>query len=382
MTETGKKLGFYCSSTSFGGLELHMVRLASWMQIRGWDTLLYVLEDGQMAKEGRRLGLTIHPIRRNRKYFDIYAASRLSRAFKRDRVDIVWLRDNRDLNVAGMAKSLIGLPTGQAGSKIKLIYQQAMELGVSKRDMFHTARFKKLDAWISTLNILADQVRQYTRFPEDRLHVIPLGLELSKFTDNQISPQAARQHLQLPEDATIIGNIGRFGPKKQQDLLVRGLDLIRKEGKTVHLLLMGERTKNEGDAYMNSLTNLISDLDLDNFVHIRPFMEDVRYFYRSIDIFALSSKKETYGMVTVEAMASGLPIIATNAGGTREILKMGEFGVLYDPNSAEDFAKKTGAMLADQNKMNELGELAQQEARDNYSHETECQRIEEIISTL
>ena len=54
MGDRGKKLGFYCSSTSFGGLELHMVRLASWMQARGWETLLYVIGNSQMyaGKQG------------------------------------------------------------------------------------------------------------------------------------------------------------------------------------------------------------------------------------------------------------------------------------------------------------------------------------------
>ena len=375
MTEKDKKLGFYCSSTSFGGLELHMVRLASWMQERGWSVLLYVLEDSQMAVEGKRLGLTVHSITRNRKYFDVFTASKISRAFKRDQVDIVWLRDNRDLSVAGIAKSLNGL-------KIKLVYQQAMELGVSKRDMVHTARFKKLDAWISSLNILADQVKQYTRFPKERLHVVRLGMELSKLTSDEIRTNEARKKLQLPKDVVIIGNIGRFGPKKQQDLLIRGLELIRQQDKDVHLLLMGEQTKSEGDGYMNELTALIQELGLEKYVHIRPFMEDVSYFYKGIDIFALSSKKETYGMVTVEAMASGLPILATNAGGTKEILKMGEFGVLFDPGSSKDFALKANELIEDKTRMEELGALAQKEAKDNYSHETECQRIEEIINTL
>ncbi|MBL4735922.1 MAG: glycosyltransferase family 4 protein [Flavobacteriales bacterium] len=375
MNDRKQKLGFYCSSNSFGGLELHMVRLASWMQERGWATLLYVIADSQMAIEGKRLGLTLRPIKRNRKYFDISAASRISRAFKRDNIDIVWLRDKRDLSVAGIAKSL-------SGSKIKLVYQQAMELGVAKRDVFHTIRFRKLDAWLTSLPYLGDQVIANTKFPKDRIHIVPLGLELNKFTNGTLSKSEARNQLQLPEDAIIIGNIGRFGPGKQQDLLIKGLDLIRKSGKNVHILLMGENTRNEGDAFLNALQNLIENLGLEESVHFRPFREDVLGFYRSIDIFALSSKKETYGMVTIEAMASGLPIVATDSGGTKEILNSGEFGMLYDPNSAEEFADKINLLLDDADKMRSIGALARKEAMDNYSHETECQRIEQIISIL
>lgn len=375
MGDRGKKLGFYCSSTSFGGLELHMVRLASWMHARGWETLLYVIGNSQMAKEGERLGLTIRPIKRNRKYFDLYAASKMSRAFKRDGVDIVWLRDNRDLSVAGIAKSL-------SGSRIKLVYQQAMELGVSKKDVIHTMRFNKIDAWLSSLPSMAEKVKQNTRLSTERLHVVPLGLELSKFAQTTPSKEEARAKLELPPEPLFVGNIGRFGPKKQQNILIKGLEQIRNGGNDVHLLLVGESTRNEGDTFLNSLHELIAQCKLENYVHFRPYMQDVLYFYRSIDIFALSSQKETYGMVTIEAMAAGLPIVATNSGGTVEILKSGELGLLYNPSSARDFAVNVISLLDDADKMDSMGTLAQAEAIDNYSNEKECQRIEDIINTL
>ena len=352
-----------------------MVRLASWMQARGWAIYLYVIANSPMAKEGERLGLTIRPIKRNRKYFDIFAASRINRAFKRDKIDVVWLRDNRDLSVAGIAKSL-------SGSRIKLVYQQAMNLGISKRDLFHTIRFNKLDAWLSSLDSMAEQVKTHTRFSEERIHVVPLGLRLSKFEGSTPSKEEARQKLKLPKESIVIGNIGRFGPMKQQNILIKGLEQIRNSGFDAHLLLVGESTKNEGDTFLNSLHELIKKCKLEEYVHFRPYMKDVLYFYRSIDIFALSSQNETYGMVTIEAMAAGLPIVATNSGGTVEILKSGELGMLYNPTSAGDFAVNVIKLLDDPEKMRSLGSLAQKEARENYSNEIECQRIEKIINTL
>ena len=111
-------------------------------------------------------------------------------------------------------------------------------------------------------------------------------------------------------------------------------------------------------------------------------MQDVLYFYRSIDIFALYSRKEIYGMVTVEAMAAGLAIVATNCGRTIEILKSGELGLLYDPSSARDSAVNIVWLPDDADKMDSMGTLAQTGAINNYSNEKECQRIKDIISTL
>lgn len=368
-----KTIGFYCSSTSFGGLQLHMLRLASWMQERGWPVILYVLEDSKMGVDGKAMSLVIRPIKRNKRALDVTGASRIGKAFEKDNIDIVIIRDPRDISVVGLAKSF--------NKNFKIIYQQGMQLGGSKRDLVHTTRYNRIDAWLVSLDSLAKQLQVKAKYPQECVHVIPLGLELEQFDDPSLSKTEGRGQFDIPEDALILGNIGRFGVMKQQDLLVRGLHKLRSEGKDVHLLLVGESTQGEGDAFMASLKVLIQELDLDNYVHIRPYMTEVVHFYRSIDIFVLSSKNETYGMVTIEAMAAGLPILGTNSGGTKEILK-GQFGLLFDPDSYEDFAEKAASLIDDEDKMQELGSLAQKEARGNYSHEKECQRIEELINTL
>ena len=352
-----------------------MVRLANWLQDRGWPVLMYLLPDSKMAADATARGLTLRPIKGNRRYLDLSAAWSISKAFTKDEVDVVWLRDPRDLSVAGIAK-------GFGRGRIKLIYQQGMQLGSSRRDLIHTLRYTKMDAWLVSLETLAAQLKQKTRYPHDRIHIVPLGLELEKFTQPSLSKLEARKKLDLPETALIIGNIGRFGKMKQQDLLIRGLQQLRDQGNDCHLLLVGASTINEGDAFINSLHSLIKELKLSAYVHFRPYMENVGVFYQSIDIFALASKKETYGMVTIEAMASGLPIVATNSGGTIEILKSGKLGMLYDPSSAQDFALKTESLLKDPEKMQLLRALTQNEAIEYYSNEKECQRIAKIINTL
>lgn len=96
----------------------------------------------------------------------------------------------------------------------------------------------------------------------------------------------------------------------------------------------------------------------------------------------MASRAETYGTVTIEAMASGLPIIATNTGGTPEILKNGELGLLYPPGDIEAFSKNVIDLLDNPTKMIELGERAKKEALERYSHESESKLIEEIIDRV
>ena len=345
------------------------------MQQRGWDVILYVLKDSPMEAIARERSLTINHINRHRKYFDFIKAFQLIQKVKKDGIDILLIRDTRDIGLIALAKTL-------SGGKLKLIYQQAMQIGINKRDIFHTLRFLKIDAWLTPLHWLAEQVKTRTRYPADKIHIVPKGIELEKFINQKHSKLEARELLSLSLDARILGIIGRIEQGKGQLFLLEAVNHLNKLNCNVELLITGEPTKNEGTAYLDSLHKFIDEYNLNDKVHFRPFTDDVETFYSSIDIFTLASKAETYGTVTIEAMASGLPIIATNTGGTPEILKNGELGLLFPPGDIEAFSKNVIDLLDDPSKMKALGESAKKEAIEKYSHESESVLIEEIINNV
>lgn len=208
-----KKIGFFCSSTSLGGLEINIVRMADWMKQRGWDVILYVLKDSPMEAIAGEKSLTISHINRHWKYFDFIEALKLLQKIKKDGIDIVFIRDTRDIGLIALAKTL-------SGNKLKLIYQQAMQIGVDKRDIFHTLRFLKIDAWLTPLHWLAEQVKTRTRYPAGKIHIVHKGIELEKFIHKKRSKQKAREMLSLSSDARILGIIGRIGPGKGQHFLI------------------------------------------------------------------------------------------------------------------------------------------------------------------
>jgi len=345
------------------------------MKQRGWDVVLYVLKDSPMEEIAREKSLTINHINRHRKYFDFIEALKLLQKIKKDGIDIVFIRDTRDIGLIALAKTL-------SGGKLKLIYQQAMQIGVNKRDLFHTLRYSKIDAWLTPLHWLAEQVKTRTRYPAGKIHIVPKGIELEKFIHKKHSKQKARDMLSLSSDARILGIIGRIEQGKGQHFLIEAVNHLNSLDCHVELLITGEPTKNEGTEYLDYLHKLIGEYNLNDKVHFRPFTDDVETFYCSIDIFTLASRAETYGTVTIEAMASGLPIIATNTGGTPEILKNGELGLLYPPGDIEAFSKNVIDLLDNPTKMIELGERAKKEAIERYSHESESKLIEEIIDRV
>ncbi|MFH1319874.1 MAG: glycosyltransferase family 4 protein [Bacteroidota bacterium] len=368
-----KKIGFLCSSSSLGGLEINVVRLAFWMKQRGWEVVLYVLKNSPIEAMAKDRSIRIRNIVKHWKYFDIIRALKLLQKLRADNVNLLLVRDNRDISLAAIAKTF-------SFNKLRIIYQQAMQIGINKKDIFHTIRYSKIDAWLTPLKWLAGQVKARTNFPANKIHIVPLGIELEKFINNKYTKEKAREFFSLSSESRIIGIIGRLAYGKGQHLLIEAIHHLNTQNYNVELLIVGEPTKNEGTQYLDHLNQLVTKYNLNDKVHFRPFTDKVEIFYRAIDIFTLASKSETFGTVTIEAMASGLPIIGTNTGGTPEILKYGGLGLLFTPGNMKELVNNITALLDDPSKMKALGESARKEAIEKYSHIAECRQIEEIIN--
>src|SRR5690606_35858245 len=125
--------------------------------------------------------------------------------------------------------------------------------------------------------------------------------------------------------------------------------------------------------YYDLMLQKIKEFNLENRVFIRPFRKEIVVFYKAIDAFVMASKAETFGMVTIEALASGIPVIGSNAGGTPEILNHGEFGVLFETLNADDLAQKINYYFS--NKQKWTSRNLQIEAQ-KYNHHSVCEQIE------
>lgn len=367
-------LGFFCSSISWGGLEMNVARFALAFSQRGWKVSLFAVPGSPLFERAELMGLKPIAIRHHRKYFDVAAVKNWKQLIQQHQVDVVWIRDTRDMQVAGLAKNA-------AGGDVKLVYQQAMQLGVSKKDPFHTMRFKRIDAWISPLSFLSKQVEELTNFPKDRIHIIPLGTKANRF-QNLPDKIEIRKQLKLPEDALIAGLVGRIDPLKGQHFMVEVIASIAQNYPNFHLLLVGEPTKNEGEDHFKAIQELISKNNLEQRVHVLPFMADVERAFACMDIAIMASAGETFGMVTIEAMMSGLPVLGTNSSGTPELLGHGELGVLFEPGNLDDAKSALKSLLDDADSRRRIGMKAQKHALKHYSMKSVMDQLERLVKRL
>ncbi len=368
-------IGFLCASSSWGGLEMNVLRLALWLKERGWKVILYGQRGTKLFENAEAGGISVRHLNSTFKYGDLVNAQRLARYAKQDNVQRLIINYGKDLFLTVLA----GIFSGRF---FKLIMQQHLHVGGAKKDLFHTWEYRHLDAWIAPLPMFADRLKLNTRLDPGKIHIIPFGLELDRFTRRRPDKMEARRRLNLPEEATIAGIVGRLDVKKGQDVLIRAAHLVHEAGCPLHLLIVGDRTANDPEGFFELLESLSEQFGMKSFVHFSPHHADVERVYAAMDIFVLTSHSETYGMVTIEAMASRRPVIGTAEGGTLQIIEDSVNGLLVPPRNDRKLAEAILKLVNDPNLAEKLALQAESDALARYSHLRQVEMIESLFDSL
>jgi len=157
--------------------------------------------------------------------------------------------------------------------------------------------------------------------------------------------EGARRHLRLANKPTLLF-VGRLAKDKNVNVFVKAVALLKDEF-DFQLLLVGPKVVRYDAS--DEITKLIAELGMqDHVVLVGSFpsdSEELALHYDAADIFVIPSLFETQSIVTLEAMASGLPIVASNSGALPDLVKEGGNGYLFKPLDAEDLAKKLHTLL-------------------------------------
>ena len=366
MADKRCNIAYFCPSISWGGLEMNQLNNAKWMQDRNHKVLIFVQKDSRTHQKAIQLGLEVDFVKPHIKYYDLINALRLSRRIKKHQITHLIVRDPKDMSLCALAKSL-------CFNKVFLAYFMEMQIGIPKRDILHTIRFRKFDLWSCPLHYLQQQVLDMTRFPKSRISVIPSGLELEHFS-NTVDAAEAKIKLELDPHKRYLGLIGRLDPQKGQYFLLEAFNIIKDEI-DYDIVFLGESTYGEYEEYVSQLKHFAQENNFENRVHFRPFRNDTETFYAAIELFVMATKSETFGMVTIEAMASGLKIIGSKSGGTLEILKEGGVGLLYEAENKQDLATKIKEAI-NQNNYDKSKVL---EAAKRFDFQKICSQVETVL---
>ena len=170
-------------------------------------------------------------------------------------------------------------------------------------------------------NAVRDDMRScLPKFKSEHIQTLYNRIDVEAVQEEQVSREDARQFLDLPLDAWIVGNVGRLHPDKDQITLIKGFAKALPELPASSLLaIMGSGRLEQ------QLKQLAVDLGVEDSVRFLGQVPNGRRYFKAFDLFALTSDHEPFGMVLLEAMAAGVPVIATNCGGAKEVVSDPEY---------------------------------------------------------
>jgi len=360
------KLGYLCSSESWGGLEMNHVRNAEWMRLRGHSVVLICVKDSPIEKFAATKNIETLTIEKHKKYYDFKKAKALTSLILEEKITHLIVRSTYDISIASNVKRKLK-------EKIHTSYFMEMQLGVKKTNLLHTIRYKYIDLWSCPLNWLKVQVDEWTNF-KNELVVIPSGLDLSQFSILN-SAENDRKIMKMDENKLIVGLIGRFDVQKGQLLLLNAM--TKCEHVDFHVALLGEPTKNEGNLYFEEMQSFIEQHQLKARVSIHPFQDNPSSFYNAIDWLVMATKAETFGMVTIESLACGTPVLGSNAGGTPEILENEKGGMLFQSLDVNDLANKIDLIWE---RRETIEPFALKTMAKKYDHHIVCEMVERAFN--
>ena len=201
------------------------------------------------------------------------------------------------------------------------------------------------------------QLVEEARVPRDRITWLPNGVELDTYRPtDESSRRLVRQQLGLGPDDVVVVSVGSLTPVKGHDLLLRALASITSQVANVHLLLAG------GGDEADALARMAAALGIQDQVHFVGPRSDVATWLGAMDVYACSSRYEGMSNSILEAMACGLPVVATRVGDNARLVRNGQDGWVVPTGSVDALAQGLRTLCLDPSARERLGRSAADQA--------------------
>lgn len=356
------------SARAFGGGERHLADLAHGLSERGHEIFVALtpaspLLDRLAAIPDRNI-LKL-PLRNA---LDLASASKLARFADEMRVEIIHAHVARDYTLAAFAARRA----------------HGTELVLTRHVLFPLSRIHRLTLSnaarvIAVSEAVARTLRAQSIFPPDKIRVVANGIDLKRFDDARAGWETTSQS-DLSQRTLRVGIVGELSEVKGQADFVRAAAIVAEKFQgTVEFLCAGEDKSHTG-AYRANVESLIAELGLSERVRLLGRLKDSDALIASLDILVSASRSEAFGMTMVEAMACGVPVVATATEGTKEIVNDGTTGLIVPIGDVSALSAAIVSLLEDEDRRLALGAHSRDWARARFDLERMIEMTERVYA--
>ncbi len=365
-----------CVSYAWGGLEQVAATDAIELARHGLRSVMVCLEGSPIEEHLRKQnagvivrGLSFRP----RDHFDYKLKAEIERWIIEDRVNVLHTHQ----------PSLLGslIPWVYRRDDIVVIASRHIMNNHNKRGLYHRWLYRRLDALVVMSQTLRANVLATHALKERQVKVIHLGLDFDVFKHERVDYQKQRVSWGADEHTTVIGLVGRIDPAKGQATFIKaaaGLVKNLKPHEKVKFVIVGEETRGLDHSYLQELQDLVRSFRLEDSIVFAGFQANIPEVMAALDIVAMPSRQEAFGLVAIEAMAMECPIVISNGGSAQEIVGAEEYGLLMRTEDAFDLQRQMRFLLDHPERWKEMGKSAREHVVANFDRKVRLQRTLEL----
>lgn len=340
------------SSYGVGGQERVALDLAAGQVRRGHAVSVVSLAappDGPLAAEFRDAGVVVATVPK-RGGLDATLTPRLALRLRGLRAEVVHTHNPLPLIYGAPAARLLGCAA--------IHTKHGVNPGSRSHMLLRRTSARFVDFFVAVSEVTAGQAREQEDCDPEKLVVVPNGIRLERFRPDAELRASVRAELGIPDDAWVIGTVGRVDEVKNQTMLVAAAAPLL--GDKVRLVIVGD-----GPARA-ALDAAVAALPHPEWVYVLGRRMDVDRLLPGFDVFALSSVSEGLPLVVPEAMAAGLPVVSTAVGGIPGVIEDGVTGLLT-PVDEDTMRQRLAALAGDRDRARAMGMRARELALTRYS---------------
>ena len=313
-------------TTGPGGAETMFIELADRLREKGYRSVVVIQGEGWVHDQlcSRGLEPIIIPAKGSFNFSLLFALLRLVRKQKIDVIQSHLLGSNIYCALVAMiarvpvVATFHGMVDVAEDERVPWLKYKILNWGVSR--------------FVSVSRGLQDAIDRQGLLNADKTTVVYNGIDLLRYRKGQ--GRALREQLKLADDCVIVGALGNVRPAKDYATLVKAAARVVAVCPQAQFIVAGDKKP----SLMGDLEALLQQEQLHRHVHFIGFIADSADYLSQLDIFALSSSSEGFSLSTIEAMATGLPVVTTRCGGPEEIVCPDSDALMVGVNDPEALA--------------------------------------------
>jgi glycosyltransferase involved in cell wall biosynthesis len=360
-----KVLHFNTERTWRGG-EQQTLYLMQTLKARGIESHLVCQPGSPMAERAQASGLSVFPVR-TRGEVDLGACLRIRRLIGRHGYDLLHAHTSHAHSLAFL--SSLGLP-------VRRLVTRRVDYSIFRHSFLRLSGFKyrRMAHHYIAISRKIRAVLIRDGIPAGRITVVPSGVDPARFESARADAVAAEFGLR-PRERVVI-NAGHLVGIKGQRYLVQAIPRVLEKVPEARFFIIG------GGPLQDELATLARSLGLGERLVLTGFRPDVGAFYRAADLFVMSSTSEGLGTAVLDAMALGIPVVASRAGGIPEAVADGVTGRLVPPADPAALAAGIVELLTDAEKASRFGRAGRERVLKEFSLNTMADRTVAIYDKL